>query len=102
MRLEKIEELRQPTALRLLAIWRECRREQADPLEQSLLGNAKVLAECCFAQGKRVFSDGEEVLETLTAREMEALLRRLAGEPAQPILETNPNFDAARFTELEE
>ena len=35
-------------------------------------------------------------------REMEALLRRLAGEPAQPILETNPNFDVARFTELEE
>jgi len=40
VRLEKIEELRQPTALRLLAIWRECRREQADPLEQSLLCNA--------------------------------------------------------------
>ena len=40
-----IDELRPLTALRLLTIWRECGQETEDPLERSLLSNARVLAE---------------------------------------------------------
>lgn len=100
MRLEEIEELRPMTALRLLTTWRECRAEAEEPLERSLLCNARILAESCFSGGKAVFADAEAVLKALTARQMEVLLRRLAGEHA-PLKTENPNFDMARFTELE-
>ena len=39
-----IDELRAPTAGRLLVIWRETRETAEDPLERTLLCNARVLA----------------------------------------------------------
>ena len=49
--MREVDELRPLTAGRLLAIWRESAREAEDPLERSLLSNARVLAECCWSQG---------------------------------------------------
>ena len=82
--MEEIDELRTPTAWRLLEIWRETRESAEDALERGLLCNA-------------------QVLERLTAGEMEALLRRLMGEPA-PLLRQaeNPAFDLGRYTALKE
>ena len=108
------DELRQLTALRLLTIWRECGEAAEEPMERALLCNARVLAECCFCQGEPVFASGEEVLERLTAREMETLLpplsreeeaealRQLAEGCAPVAAEENPAFDSARFRRLQE
>ena len=96
------DELRQLTALKLLTIWRECGEAAEEPMERALLCNARVLAECCFCQGEPVFESGEEVLERLTAREMETLLRRLAQEDVSVPAEENPAFDPARFKCLRE
>ena len=95
------DELRQLTALRLLTIWRECGEAAEEPMERALLCNARVLAECCFCQGEPVFASGEEVLERLTAREMETLLRQLAEGCAPVAAEENPAFDSARFRRLQ-
>ena len=97
-----IDELRPLTALRLLTIWRECGQAAEDPLERSLLSNARVLAECCYFQDAPVFSDGQEVLETLTAREMERILEQLSGGRQQMMSTVNPAFDQARFEALRE
>ncbi|BCK83825.1 hypothetical protein MM59RIKEN_11440 [Pusillibacter faecalis] len=69
-------------------------------MERSLLCNARVLAESCFYQGEPVFRDGEAVLESLTTREMEGLLRRLSSGTALGPAEENPVFDEARFEAL--
>ena len=101
--MEEIDELRTPTAWRLLEIWRETRESAEDALERGLLCNAQVLAESCFCQGAPAFSNGAEVLERLTAGEMEALLRRLMGEPAPlPRQAENPAFNLGRYTALKE
>ena len=97
-----IDELRPLTALRLLTIWRECGQEAEDPLERSLLSNARVLAECCYFQDMPVFSDGQAVLEALTAREMERILEQLSGGRQQMRSTINPAFDEARFEALRE
>ncbi len=105
-----LDELRPLTAGRLLSIRREVRRETEDGLEQALLCNARVLAECCYQAGQRLFSDGGEVLDALTCREMEALLSALAagggraGLPgtAAGASSVNPGFDDARFRRLQE
>lgn len=101
-----VDELRPLTAGRLLALWRES-READDPLERVLLCNGRILAECCFFQGERVYEDETEALEDLTGRQMEGLLRRLAdgsgiGErrPGQRRETVNPAFDPARFEAL--
>lgn len=94
------DELRQPTALRLLTIWRECGEAVEEPMERALLCNARVLAECCFCQGEPVFASGEKVLEQLTAREMEALLRQLA-DGCAPVGGENPAFDPEKFRQLQ-
>ena len=39
----QIDELRPPTAARLLTIWRTCREMADDPLERVLLCNARIL-----------------------------------------------------------
>lgn len=98
--MREVDELRPLTAGRLLTIWRESAREAEDPLERSLLSNARVLAECCWVRGEPAFPDSGAVLEELTAREMESLLEMLggAGEAAQ----LNPAFDPARFQALGE
>ena len=97
----EIDELREPTAARLLELW-QSRRELDDPLERVLRCNGAVLAESCFAQGKPVFADETEVLQALTGSEMEQLLRRLSGGvsgTAEPSGE-NPAFDWARFQQM--
>ena len=100
---ERIDELRGMSAGRLLAIWRETRKMTEDPLERSLLCNARVLAECCYCGGERVFADEAAVLTTLTGRQMESLLVRLAGGAAEELAaEVNPSFDRARFETLRE
>ena len=99
----QIDELRPPTAARLLTIWRTCREMADDPLERVLLCNAQVLAESCLYQGAPVFDDGAAVLARLTAGEMEALLRRLAGEEPSPApAAVNRDFDQTRFQALKE
>ena len=104
----RIEELRQPSARRLLEIWRETGETAEEPLERGLLCNAQVLAESCLCQGSPVFTDGEDVLGQLSAGEMEELLCRLAEErpdlhmPSQIPWAVNQNFDRERFQVLKE
>nr|WP_325299550.1 hypothetical protein [uncultured Dysosmobacter sp.] len=100
--MREIDELRPMTAGRLLALWRESRTAAEEPLERTLLCNAAVLAESCFFQGERVFRDGTAVLEELTGRQIEELLRALAagGQPAAGV--ENPAFDQGRFETLRE
>ena len=74
MRVEDIDELRPLTAIRLLELWRACRKETEDPLERTLLCNARVLAECCFCRSEPAFSDEKAVLSALTGRQMAELL----------------------------
>ena len=96
-----IDQLRPVTALRLLEIWQTQRECGGDGLERCILCNAQVIAECCFSEGKPVFADQWEVLRSLTAREMEDLLRRLSGGGSAPG-EENPGFDLERFRRLGE
>ena len=69
----EVDELRPPTAWRLLEIWRGTRELAEEPLERALLCNAQVLAESCLYQGAPVFDDGAAVLARLTAGEMEEI-----------------------------
>ncbi len=68
-------------------------------LERSLLTNAQVLSECCFFQGELAFSGREDVLEELTAPEMEQLLEGLCGAGSSM---ENPGFDMERFAAMQE
>ena len=97
-----LDELRQLTALRLLTIWRECGEAAEEPVERALLCNARVLAESCFYQGEPVFESGEEVLDQLTAREMETLLQQVAEGGTAVAAAVNPGFDLKRFECLRE
>ncbi len=101
--MRNVDELRPLTAGRLLALWRQC-REAEDPLERVLTCNGRILSECCFFQGERVYGDETEALADLTGRQMERLLCRLAesgGSEEDRRSETvNPEFDAARFAAL--
>ena len=97
-----LDELRQLTALRLLTIWRECGEAAEEPVERALLCNARVLAESCFYQGEPVFESGEEVLDQLTAREMETLLQQVAEGRTAAAAAVNPGFDLKRFECLRE
>ncbi len=104
--MREIDELRPLTAGRLLALWRDC-RETGDPLERVLTCNGRIVSECCFLRGERVYGNGTEALEDLTGREMERLLLRLAEgggreerRPRESAAEENPKFDAARFEAL--
>ena len=97
-----VDELRPPTALRLLELWRESGQTAEEPLERALLCNAAVLAESCFHQGTAAFPDGAEVLRTLTPREMETLLEQLAGGGQPAAGAENPAFDRRRFDALRE
>lgn len=100
--MREIDELRPLTAGRLLALWREC-REAEDPLERSLICNARVLAECCYSEGEPTFADEADVLASLTGQQMEALLGRLAGDSQAPApAAVNPAFDQGRFDALRE
>ena len=98
--MRELDELRQLTAGRLLAIWRESGEAAEEPGERALLCNARVLAESCFYRGEPAFGSSEEVLEELTGRQMESLLRALAegGQPRHA--GENPSFDQGRFLRL--
>lgn len=96
--MREVDELRQLTAGRLLEIWRENGREE--PVERALLCNGQVLAESCFFQGEAAFAGREDVLETLTPREMETLIGALAAGGAPTAGGENPAFDRQRFLEL--
>ena len=100
---EEIDRLRPMPAARLLAIWRDTREQTEEPLERCLLCNAQVLAECCWQGEERAFASAEQVLASLTGRQMEALLRRLMGEePVRAPDAENPAFDPERFRALRE
>ena len=96
------DELRHLTAGRLLTLWRESGKAAEELMERALLCNAAVIAECCFLQGEPVFAGTEAVLEELSPREMETLLRRLTLETPRGQEEENPAFDTARFEALRE
>ena len=104
--MREIDELRPLTAGRLLALWQDC-REIGDALERVLRCNGRIVSECCFFRGERVYRDGAEALEDLTGRQMERLLMTLAEgggredrRPEEHGAEENPQFDAARFQAL--
>lgn len=100
---EEIDRLRPMPAARLLEIWRDTRERTEEPLERCLLCNAQVLSECCWRGEERAFASAEQVLTSLTGRQMEALLRRLMGEePARAPDAENPAFDPERFRALRE
>ena len=101
MRRAEIDELRPLTAGRLLALWQACREKTEDPLERTLLCNARVLAECCFCRSEPAFSDEKAVLSALTGRQMAELLGQLA-ETDGPAEAVNPDFDWQRFRALGE
>ena len=93
-----MRELRELPAGRLVTIRREVLRETEDGLERDLLCNAAVLAESLWEDGERVYPGREAVLEALSCREMEALLRELlVGTPKGG---GNPNFDWRRYQTL--
>lgn len=99
-----VDELRPLTAGRLLELWQAYRKVQ-DPLERVLRCNGRILSECCFSQGERVYGNEAEVLTDLTGRQMERLLRQLAEgggseDRRSPAGTVNPEFDAARFAAL--
>ena len=100
--MREVDELRPPTALRLLELWRESGRAAEEPVERALLCNAAILAESCFGQGEPIFPCGDAVLEALTPREMEELLRRLAEGELPSGAGENPAFDWGRFRALGE
>ena len=100
--MREIDELRPLTAGQLLTLWREVRGISEDPLERTVLCNARSAAECCFCRGEPVFTDEQEVLAALTGRQLEGLLRRLSEGAPAPGEERNPAFDESRFTALRE
>lgn len=97
-----VEELRPLTAGRLLTLWRQSGEAAEEPVERALLCNARVLAESCLCQGEPVFEDEKAVLEALTTREMERLLRQLAEGRTPEAERENLSFDPARFQRLRE
>lgn len=98
--MREIDELRPLTAGRLLALWREVRERAEDPLERTVLCNARIAAESCFYRGEPVFASEQEVLAALTGRQLEGLLRRLSEEAPAPVGVGNPAFDESRFAAL--
>ncbi len=97
-----IDELRPLTAGRLLELWRETREAAEDPLERTVLCNARIAAACCFSGGEPVFADARAVLAALTGRQLGRLLRQLSEAEASPEETGNPSFDHRRFEALRE
>ena len=93
-----IDELRSLTAGRLLTIWRE--NQDAEPLERALLCNARGLAESCFLRGEPGCEKREAVRAELTGRQMEQLLRTLAGGRQPRHAGENPTFEQEPFLRL--
>jgi len=94
------DELRPLSAGRLLTLWRESGKAAEEPLERALLCNAAVIAESCYWQEEPAFESPEAVLEAMTPRELEAVLRLLAEAGSAAGGAENPAFDAERFATL--
>lgn len=103
--------LRLLSGLELLQARREARALAEDPLERPLCSNACLVARALETQeGKPLFLDGKQVLESLTAEEIEALacrwdsFRRFVLPGGQEEVErgVNPNFDEGKFAGREE
>ncbi len=96
----------------LLKARREAHALAQSPLEQPLCSNACLVAGALEAEGEErpFFRDGKEVLEALTAEEIEALARRWDGfrRSVLPHMEEgveqcfNPDFDERRFSPRQE
>ena len=100
--MRKIDELRPLTAGQLLELWRETREAAEDPLERTVLCNARIAAACCFAGGEPVFEDEGSVLAALTGRQLERLLRQLSEAESDREGTGTPSFDQRRFEALRE
>ena len=100
--MKALDQLRPLTAGRLLELWRESGQAAEEPMERALLCNARILAESCLFQGEAAFDSPEAVLAELTPREMEGVLRLLAGGEAPEAAGENPHFDESRFQRLRE
>ena len=100
--MKTVDEIRPLTAGCLLSIRREVCTDTEDELERGALCNARVLASCCFCDGEPVFANAQEVLEALTFREMEDLLRRWKDGEQVRTITVNPCFDEARYAHLRE
>lgn len=96
-----VDELRPLTAGRLLEIRRQVCADNAEDWAVAAECNARVLAECCYDGGERVFHNAAAVLDTMTFREMERLLGYLTGEEPRGEC-SNPQFDPARFRVMKE
>ena len=103
MNAEKMPKLRLLSAYELLCIRREvAAMECADEQERSLWCNALVLASCCDE-----FSDAQDVLTRLSARQMERYLLALLREEESVAAgvwcgEENTSFDEERFRAMRE
>jgi len=95
----------------LLLARREARLLAEEPGERPLCSNACLVARALETQeGEQLFLDGQQVLDSLTAEEIESLARRWDGFRACALsgaaqeLETgvNPNFDGDKFRCREE
>ena len=100
--MREIDELRPLTAGRLLELWQEAREAAEDPLERTILCNARIAAACCFAGGEPAFEDERAVLAALTGRQLEGLLRRISEAESGREGTGNPSFDQERFEALRE
>jgi len=99
--------LRLLSAGELLSARREARELERDPGERALCGNACLVARCLWVDGEEapLFQDGAQVLDTLTAEEIEVLAKRwdTFRRGSAPTVEesvergVNPHFDAERM-----
>jgi len=103
--------LRLLSAFELLQARREARALAEDTAERPLCANACLVARALETQeGEPLFLDGKQVLESLTAEEIEALACRwdgfrrfvLPGGQEETEQGINPNFDESKFASREE
>ena len=102
--------LRLLSARELLQARQEAHQLAESPLEQPLCSNACLVARALELDGEErpLFRDGEEVLQSLTAEEIEALacrwdrFRRFSVPGTMEECGFNPNFDESRFARREE
>ena len=101
--------LRLVTAGELLAARREARGLEKETGERALCDNACLVARVLWVDGEDapLFDSGEQVLDTLTAEEIEVLAKRwdTFRRGSAPTVEedvergVNPHFDSARMGE---
>ena len=105
--LENGMHLRLLRGAQLLEARREARELEKDPGERALCANACLVARCLWVDGEDepLFRSGAQVLDTLTAEEIEVLARRwdMFRRGSAPTVEeevergVNPHFDPQRM-----